>query len=50
MEKEAVALWCVNELRHKRESTHRESQDWAANAMGARVVELRAIDRATAAE
>ena len=27
MEQEVVALWRVNELRHKLESTHHESQD-----------------------
>ena len=36
MEQEAVASWQVNELRHQLESTHHESQDRAAKAMGAR--------------
>ena len=50
MEQEAVALQRVDELRHKLESTRCESQDWAAKATGARVAELRAVERATAVE
>ena len=37
-------------LRRQLESTHRESQDRAAEAMGARAVELLAVERATAVE
>ena len=40
----------VDELRHQLESTHRGSQDWAAETMGARAAELHAVERATAAE
>ena len=50
MEQEVMASWWVDELRHQLESTHHESQDQAAEAMGARAVELRAVERATAAE
>ena len=50
MEQEAVVLWRVNELRHKLESAHCESQDWATKVTGARVVELRVVERATAAQ
>ena len=32
------------------ESAHCESQDWAAEAMGAWAVELRAVERATTTE
>ena len=38
------------ELRHQLESAHHESQDRAIEAMGARAVELRAVEWATAAE
>ena len=50
MEQEAVASWWVDELRHQLESAHHESQDQAAEVMGARAVELRAVKRANAAE
>ena len=50
MEQEATTLWQVDDLRHQLESTRRESQDRAAEATGARVVELRAVERVTAAE
>ena len=50
MEQEAVASRWVNELRHQLESTRCESQDRAAEAMGAREAELRAFERATAVE
>ena len=50
MEQEAMASWRVNELRHQLESTHRESQDRAAETMGARAAELRAVKWATAVE
>ena len=50
MEQEAVVLWWVDKLRHKLESTHSESQDWAAEAIGARAAELRAVERAMATE
>ena len=50
MEQEAVVLRRVVELRHKLKSARRESQDWAAEATGARAAELRAVERATAAE
>ena len=50
MEQEAVELRRVDELRRKLESARRESQDWAAKAMGARAVKLRAVERAIAAE
>ena len=50
MEQEAVALQRVDELRHKLESTHRVSKDWAAKVTGAREAELRAVERATTAE
>ena len=42
MDKEAMASWRVDELRHQLESAHRESQD--------RAVELHAFERATAVE
>ena len=32
MEWEAMASWRVTELERQLESTHRESQDWAAEA------------------
>ena len=50
MEQEAMALQWVDELRHQLESAHHESQDRLAEATGARAVELRAVERATAAE
>ena len=50
MEQETTALWRVDELRHRLESTHRESQNWAAEATGAREAERRVAERATAAE
>ena len=50
MEQKATTSHWVDELRHQLESTHHESQDRAAEVMGARAVELRAIERATAAE
>ena len=49
MEQEAVASRWVNELRHQLQSAHRESQDRAVEAMGARATELHAVERATAA-
>ena len=48
MEQEATVSWRVDKLRHQLESTRHESQDWVAKAMGARVVEMRALERATA--
>ena len=50
MEHEAMALRWVDKLRHELESAHYESQDWVAEAIGARAVKLRAVERATAAE
>ena len=50
MEREAAVSWWVNELKHQLESAHCESQDWAAEAMGAWAVELRVAKRATAVE
>ena len=50
MEQEAVASRWVDKLKHQLESTHCESQDQATKAMGAQAVELRAVERATAAE
>ena len=50
MEQEVVALRQVDELRHKLESARREFQDWVSKAMGAWVVELRAVERATTAK
>ena len=50
MEQEAVALHQVDELSHQLEFARRESQDRAAEAMGAWVAELHAIKQATAAE
>ena len=50
MEQESMALWWVDKLRHKLESTRHESQDWATEATGARAAELCAVERATAAE
>ena len=50
MEQEVVALWRVNELKHKLESAHHESQYWAAKAMGAQAVELHAVKQATTTE
>ena len=35
MEQEVVALWRVDELRRKLESTHRESQDRSVETTGA---------------
>jgi len=45
MEQEAVASRWVNKLRHQLESACRESQDRAAEAMGARATKLRAFER-----
>ena len=40
----------VDELRHRLESTRRESQDLVAEAMGARAAELGAVKWVTATE
>lgn len=40
----------VAELEHELESTHHESQDWAAEVTGAWVVELLTAERATIVE
>ena len=45
-----MTLWWVDELRNQLESTHHESQDRAAEAMGARAVELHAVERVTPAK
>ena len=50
MEQEAMASWRVNKLRHQLESTHRESQDRAAETTGARATELLAVERAATVE
>ena len=50
MEQEAMASWRVDKLRHQLESAHHESQDRAAEAMGAWVAELCVVEQATAAE
>ena len=50
MEREAMVLWWVDDLKHQLESVHRESQDWAAEATGARAAKLLMVERATAAE
>ena len=50
MEQEAVVLWRVDELRHKLESTRRESQDQSAEAMGAREAEWLMVERETTAK
>ena len=50
MEREAMTLWWVDKIRHQLESTCHESQDRAAEAMGARAAELLAVEQATAAE
>ena len=50
MEWEAAMSRWVDELEHQLESTHRESQDRATEATGARAVELLAVERATIAE
>ena len=50
MEQEAMASRWVDELRHQLESARRESQDRAPEVTGAQVAELRAVERATAAE
>ena len=50
MEQEAMALRWVDELRHELESARRESQDWAAEAMGARAAEMRVVEQVTATE
>ena len=50
MEQEATASCQVDELRHQLEFARRESQEWATEAIGAWAAELRAVERATAAE
>ena len=50
MEQEAVMSWRVDELERQLESAHRESQDRATEATGARAAELLTVVRATAAE
>ena len=50
MEREAVMSWRVDELERQLESAHHESQDWVAEAMGARAMELLTAERATTAE
>ena len=49
MEQEATMSRRVDELEHQLESAHRESQDRAAEATGARAVELLVAERATTA-
>ena len=50
MEREAAMSWQVDELERQLESIHCESQDRAAEATGARVVELLVAEHATATE
>ena len=50
MKQEVASLRRVNELRRKLESTHRESQDQSAEAMGAREAEWRVVERETTAK
>ena len=50
MEHDKKASWWVDELRHQLESVRHESQDRAAEATRAWAMELRAVERATAAE
>ena len=50
MEREVVMSQWVDELECQLESAHHESQDRAAEAMGARVAELLVAKWATAAE
>jgi len=50
MEREAMMSWRVNELECQLDSIHCESQDRAAEAMGARAVELLVVEWATTAE
>ena len=50
MEREATMSWRVDQLERQLKSTHHESQDRAAEATGARAVELLAAERATATE
>ena len=50
MEQEVMMLWWVDELRRQLESTHRESQDRAAEASGARAMEMLTTEWATATE
>ncbi|XP_066316564.1 uncharacterized protein [Miscanthus floridulus] len=49
-EQEAVVLQQVDELRHQLESTRHESQDQAAEAMGAQAAKMRAVEWAAVAE
>ena len=44
MEQEAAMSWWVDELECQLESTHHESQDRAAKAMGVRAVELLVVE------
>ena len=50
MEQEATISWRVDELERQLESAHHESQDWAAEATGARAVERLTVERATTTE
>ncbi|XP_066333791.1 uncharacterized protein [Miscanthus floridulus] len=50
MEQEATASRWLTELERQLESTHRESQDWATDAMEAWAVELLTVERVTAVE
>ena len=50
MEQEMMVSRWVDELRHQLESAQRESQDRAAEAIGALAVELCAVERATIVE
>jgi len=50
MEQEAAMSWRVDELERQLESTHCESQDRAAVAMGTWLSELLVMERATAAK
>jgi len=50
MEQEAAMSWWVDELKHQLESTYCESQDQAAEVMGAWAAKLLVAERATAAE
>ena len=50
MEQEAVALRWVDELMHKLEFAHRESQDQVAEVTRAQAAELLMVERATTVE
>lgn len=50
MEREVMVSWWVTELKRQLESSYHESQDLAAEATEAHVVELITVERATAIE